>query len=305
MITHLKDRDTNKVIIFVHGIGGAQSTWSKFASYIEIKWDFEFGILLEYFYYYKNILNFHKKLNNMLPKIFRIILAPVIWVINVVIFLLKLFWSKRNSHNVNLLENYIETNCRDANYIILIAHSMGGLIARQLLINYRKENKDISRFKLLITYATPHKGSYIANGFAIKNFKALNNIYIKVSSYLDYRLSPQLGDLVTLGEFIKNIDENWTVFDLERKITFLRVVAKKDNLVKRDSAMLHDRDIENIFEFDYSHSGIIRPVKSAENFAPIDIFFDALKKIDFDEENLVDEETDINYDSGSEDINSY
>lgn len=305
MITHIKDPNSDKFIVFIHGLGGNSSTWLKFSKYLNKKWNFEFGFLLKYFIYYKNILDKDAILEKAKNKLHRFIIHISLFIPVNIFFVLKMLWSKRNIHNVNLLEKYINENCKDSKNIILVAHSMGGLIARQYLINCRKNKVDTRRFKMLVTYATPHKGSYRANIISIKSFKYFNIIYQKISDFFNYRISPQIGDLATLNDFIQKIDKDWTNYDLERKIIFIRVVAKHDKLVKRESAILHENDVENIFEFDYSHSSLINPKKNIDEFKPIDIFIKTLSEIEFEDEYFEEVDDEINYNENSEDLESY
>lgn len=304
MITHVKDPNSDKHIVFIHGIAGGKGTWRKFSKYLERKWNYEYGFLLKYFLYYKNILDNETILEKFNSRFLRICLNIALFVPSLFNFLIKVLWSKRNNHNVNLLENYIEINCKESKNIVLVAHSMGGLIARQFLINYRKNNHEISRFKMLITFATPHKGSKVANYISIRSYKSINYFYKKISTFFNYRISPQVGDLNSINDFIQSIDKAWTDFDLERRIVFIRVVAKKDLLVTKESAMLHNNDIENIHPFEYGHSGLINPSLKANEFGPIDVFIESLDKLKF-EDDVLEEETETDENDDSENVDSY
>uniref|UniRef100_UPI003A8D3980 lipase family alpha/beta hydrolase n=1 Tax=Mesoflavibacter zeaxanthinifaciens TaxID=393060 RepID=UPI003A8D3980 len=212
-------------------------------------------------------------------------------------FLIKALWSKRNTHNTELLSQYIEQNCNNYKNIVLVAHSMGGIIARQYLVECRKNQVDIRKFKMLVTYATPHKGSHIAKFLSIKNIPFINTIYLKISKVFNYRLSPQIGDLSSFSEFIDDLDKDWRDFNIESYIKFLRITANYDSVVKKESAQLHLEDIENVYDYDYSHSSLIKPNKKDTLFPPIDKFIEQLGKIDFETEDYYEElEEEINYD---------
>ena len=57
MITHIKDPDSDKIIVFIHGLGGSKFTWYNFANYFNKKWSSKYGFLLGYFTYYRTFIN--------------------------------------------------------------------------------------------------------------------------------------------------------------------------------------------------------------------------------------------------------
>lgn len=64
-------------------------------------------------------------------------------------------WRKNNLDQLSLLENLIRT---DVEEIYIVAHSMGGIVAK-LFLNYYKDNEKIENVKKLITLGTPWHGS--------------------------------------------------------------------------------------------------------------------------------------------------
>lgn len=306
MITHLKDPNSENYIVFIHGLGGSINTWSRFVQYLRKKQNLEISFLLRYFKYYKNIIDKEWIPFYFKKRIVKLIFDLIWFLPGTLHFLLKILLSKRNTSTAEKLSEYININCHNSNNIILVAHSMGGLIARQYLINCRKNKDDISKFKMLITYATPHNGSHRANLVSIKNIYILGYLYEQISNLFNYRIAAQIGDLSSFSGFIHSVNKDWTDYDLERKIAFLRIVAKNDFLVKPESARLHDNDLDNIHEFNYAHSSIINPSPKLQEFPPIDVFIAALNKIQYDDDvKLSDEEMDNSYDNDSENIETY
>jgi pimeloyl-ACP methyl ester carboxylesterase len=280
MITHIKDPNSDKCIVFVHGLGGSKYTFKKFAEYLNSKWSLEYGFLTFYFDYYKGIFALFG--NNSLSKI---------------IFIFKVILAKRNLHNANELDKYIDINCADCKDIVLVAHSMGGLVSRQYLVNCRNNQKDIRKIKMLITYATPHNGSHVANHFSfLTQVPIVKQIYSFISRLLKTRIFPQIGDLTTFSSFINNLNEEWTKFDLERKVKFIRVVANYDQLVKSNSANLHDRDVVNIHNFDYDHFTLISPPSNSVQFDPINLLIERIGLLTFSEEYFSELDAELNYD---------
>jgi triacylglycerol esterase/lipase EstA (alpha/beta hydrolase family) len=184
---------------------------------------------------------------------------------------------------------------------------MGGLIARQYLINCKKNQVDIKKYRMLITYATPHKGSYIADKLTIKRIKLVSYLYTKFSIFFKYRISPQIGDLASLNEFIRDVEADWSRYNVGLGLNFIRVVAKKDLLVKPESAMQNDKEVEFIKEFEYNHTGIINPSKTDLTFEPINYFIERLTMLEYEEEIYEELIPEINYDNfdDSENIETY
>lgn len=282
MITHINDPNSDKCIVFIHGLGGSQKTFKNFSIYLNSNWTFNYGILLFYFSYYKNLFN--SKLLYIIPK--------------KLIFIIKAIWSKRNLHNAKKLKKYIDKYCNDSNNIILVAHSMGGLVARQFLVNCKKENVDIRNIRMLCTFATPHNGSHVARKISVINkIPLLKNLYIFLSKKLGYRLSPQIGDLSNLSEFLDQLNKDWRDFNVERDLKFIRIGGTKDKLVKVYSSNLHNDDLNNVFYYEYGHSELISPLMNSVIFSPIDKFLEKLNFLEIQEEYFEELEEEINYDN--------
>jgi pimeloyl-ACP methyl ester carboxylesterase len=288
MITHIKNPYSDKCIVFVHGLGGGIGTFRKFCEYLERKWNLSFGIKLLYFTFYK--MFFSKNI----PLLFNVF---TLYSVQFLLFIFKASWSKRNQYNAILLKNYINKNCIQYNNIIIVAHSMGGLIARQYLVNCKKEKTDIRNIRMLFTFATPHNGSHIAKGISlIPKIPSFNKLYITISEKLNYRISPQIGDLSNLNKFIIQLNQDWRDFNVERDLQFIRIGGNKDWLVRTNSSNLHNDDLNNLYYFDYGHSGLICPSKKNELFAPIDKFIEKLNFLEIREEYFEELDEEIDYD---------
>ena len=289
MITHINDPNSDKCIVFIHGLGGGANTFAKFCSYLERKWNLDFGLTLLYFTFYKKFIS---KNIPLLINLFTLYIVPFI------LFVFKAAWSKRNSHNVNLLKKYIEENCNEFNNIILVSHSMGGLIARQYLVNCKKDNIDIRKIRMLFTFATPHNGSHIARVISlIPKIPIIRIGYNFLSKKLNYRISPQIGDLSNLNIFIKQLNQDWRDFNVERDLQFVRIGGEKDWIVRPNSSNLHNDDLNNVFYYPFGHSGLISPSKRVDIFDPIDKFLEKLNLLEIQEEYFEELEEEINYDN--------
>ena len=288
MITHIKDPYSDKCIVFIHGLGGGTKTFTKFSIYLNSKWNLNYGIVLFFFSYYKNIFN--SKFLVVFP--------------NFILLFLKAIWSKRNLENANKLKNYIDENCNSSNNIVLVGHSMGGLVARQFLVNCKKDNVDIRNIRMLCTFATPHNGSRFANRLSfINRIPVVKNVYFFLSNKFNYRLSPQIGDLSSLSYFLDKLNKDWRDYNVEKELDFIRIGGTKDWLVKIDSSNLHNDDLNNVFYFEYGHSQLIDPSENMKTFAPIDKFIEKLNLLEIKEEYYDELEVEIDYDNENTDEN--
>ncbi|WP_413533709.1 esterase/lipase family protein [Empedobacter brevis] len=288
MITHIKNPNSDKCIVFIHGLGGGSHTFQKFSIYLDSKWNLNYGVLLRIFKYYRKMFYYEAPswMPNMIINIFGYLTFPV-----------KALWSKRNSYNVDLLKQYINDNCADTNNIILVAHSMGGLIARQYLVDCKKNGIDIRRIRMLCTFATPHNGSHIAKYASyIVHIPIFKNIYVFFSNIFKYRISPQIGDLSNLNDFIITLNKDWSKFNVGKDLQFVRICGTKDRLVKINSSNHNNDDLENVYYFNYGHTGLISPLITDENFEPIDKFLERLLFLEDNEEFFEELEEEIDYD---------
>lgn len=286
MITHIKDPNSDKCIVFVHGLGGSINTFKSFKEYLNRKWNISYGILIFFFVYYRELLGDKLKFT----------------IIDKLLFACKALFAKRNLYNAIQLEKYIDSNCADCKDIILVAHSMGGLISRQYLVNCRNNQKDIRKIKMLITYATPHNGSYVANYVSfLGTIPILKQIYNFITRLIKTRIFPQIGDLTSFSTFISNLNKEWTNLGLESKVKFIRVIANYDQVVKPESANLHNRDFGNTYHYDYDHFNIITPPINSVEFPPIDLLLERISLLSFSEEYFDELEEEINYDDTDND----
>ena len=149
------------------------------------------------------------------------------------------------AENLSTIINY---KYRNYNKIVIMAHSLGGLIARQYIVN---EFLDGRRTKVtkIINFASPHLGAQMA-----KTFNFLGNNHLK-------SLAPD-------SEYIRDLLKNWQKVVATRAIETINLVADEDNIVSRlsaEGANWFDRSIPIEFT---DHSTIVRP-QSAETMSYI------------------------------------
>lgn len=211
-------------IIFVHGLGGDVETWGQFPNLVKADIELE---ATAHFYNYPTPL-----------------------------FGLKLFYILQKSYQ-NLqdlakgLRTEIEHVHKDADEIILVGHSMGGLVIRQYLVDEYIARRE-PRVKKVILYAVPNEGTSLA--------KLVTNI----STYTN----PHLMQLCLNSDFLDLLNQNWassTFYD-KNEIDFTVVVAGNDQIVNRKSAEGIFRHLIPEHIRDEDHRSIVKPL-SADSLA--------------------------------------
>jgi hypothetical protein len=93
--------------------------------------------------------------------------------------------------NSELLINELESDARDYEHIVIISHSMGGLISKQVILDEieRSNHREIApRIGLYISLATPHSGAELASlgklllsSVQIKNLSPTNEYLLELN----------------------------------------------------------------------------------------------------------------------------
>ncbi|MDR6371078.1 pimeloyl-ACP methyl ester carboxylesterase [Chryseobacterium bernardetii] len=251
--THLLDESSETAVLFIHGLGGGYSTWNKFSSKLHSIWTEKDAFSLEYDNYYNSRIN-----------------------IPGYTFLIKSIFGKSIDDLATHLNSIIETVCEKYKHIILVCHSMGGLVARKYIINRLKDEKNIGKIRALITYATPHKGSSWAN-----LAKAITHTPSSLFSFNYFKAFIQIKDLSRDSDFIKSLNEDWNNLNVNSKLDFHRVVGLADPIVSPESAE-YERDKFSHSFADRNHFTIIKPYKDIKDGALM-VTYNYLKK--FNEKN--------------------
>ncbi|RZJ99806.1 MAG: alpha/beta hydrolase, partial [Flavobacterium sp.] len=228
--SYLLNADSETAVIFIHGLGGSYTTWNSFSNKLHSEWNSPDAFSLEYDDYYTNVKNY-----------------PVFT------FLVKNIFGKSIDKLAKHLDGFIKSVGDRYQNIILVAHSMGGLVARKYIINTLNKNRDVGKVRALITYATPHHGSGIAN-----ISKALFCNPIHFFTFGSLKLFSQARDLSKNGKFIKSLNSEWSKLNVSSKIDFHRVVGLSDWIVNEGSASFEDDDFVTPCA-NKTHFSIIKP----------------------------------------------
>jgi tetratricopeptide (TPR) repeat protein/pimeloyl-ACP methyl ester carboxylesterase len=229
----------SKLIIFIHGLVGSEKTWKHsdgtktVATYLiqnpAINADYDFG----YFNYESNVKT-PSKSSNLLKSAFNQLLGNH----EAVAFNLPV------ESIAQLLDSQVDVHCDDYEQIVLVGHSMGGLVSKAYICKRLKENipHKISHF---ISLAVPHDGSELAT----------------FAKYIATK-QPQLKDLSPLNPFLKQLNITWIDTDYTGKLPetqyFLGVY---DEVVPETSSLAYDtRKNLEILTVEQDHFSILKPV---------------------------------------------
>lgn len=201
-----------KYIIYVHGLGGeAESTWGKLPGFISCDDSID----------YKTVMYGYTS-----PNPFKQILKPAPTILNI----------------ANGLLTDIQHRCNLANDdIILVGHSMGGLIIRRLLLRLKTKNIE-HRIRKICFFDVPHEGSGLAS---IGKYVACFNLHLK--------------SLCQNASELDDLNDQWIDNDLSNAFDILSVIDASETVVSSMSSksIFRDQSVETIN--DVNHSSIVKP----------------------------------------------
>lgn len=225
MIEFIKKAGKDNIILFVHGFIGGKKTWldndspRNFIKYLQseeyVSANYDFAIF-----------NYFTKISD--------IREDISWLPNLINRKKKIRKNLSISEIANLLKSHVEINLDNYKGIVLIAHSMGGLVAKQFILETMNKN-----IKLFISLSVPHNGSNLAD---------LGKIIVN---------NPQVKDLAPLENNINNLNNKW----IKSKILPSTIYHQGlyDRVVPPTSSIgLDSRDVKVIYSDD-DHFSILEP----------------------------------------------
>ncbi|MCU5704454.1 alpha/beta hydrolase [Bacillus wiedmannii] len=234
MFRFISKSNRNNLVVFIHGFTGAEETWvnEEGKSFAEMLLDFE-EIQLNYDFaeviYYSKIMDFQKtkSASKFIKNLFKRSTKAV----------------KKNVE-INELAKFVRSlihyNCESYENIIVIAHSMGGLVAKALVIDEIK-NASTKKVKKYISLAVPHSGS----NFAVIAGSIFTN--------------PQVIDLEPLSEAVKSLNEDWLRLQ-DALPSSLYIYGQYDTIVPKTSAVPIGIGTDCIVPCDEDHNSITKPL---------------------------------------------
>lgn len=234
MITWEKKENKPNAILFVHGLKGGQETWSYddnvsfpklIASDPQLSDRFDVGC----FNYFTTFTNTYGASKNIFSRLFGSIRKtrknlPIIEI-------------------AQLLRTEFYVNLNDYEKVIVIAHSMGGLVSKACILNQLEETQT-TVVKGFISLAVPHSGARIAN---IGSFVSSN---------------AHLVDLNVLSDAVYQFSQAW--INATNLPPTKYVYGSYDKYVERKSALAIESNKLNSIAVEEDHSTICKPKDNGE-----------------------------------------
>ena len=199
------------LVLFVHGLGGGSDTWGSFEELIHQDPDLAGKIEIAFFSYPTKLLN---------------------------------FWPFWNSLPAQHLADGLRTeiNRRYAAYdrILLVTHSLGGVVAKRYVIDTLRRQAPL-RVQGLIFFATPHSGAGLANAVA---WLSRNHRHLK--------------QLRRDSDFLELVTTDWADMRCDSKLTTIYVVAGQDQVVDPASASGPPGTLREMIS-DRGHIDVVKP----------------------------------------------
>lgn len=206
------------IVLFVHGLGGDKSSWGKFPDLVTSN----LSLPVQFLEYPTPFVGF--KFSILIQHRYQTI-----------------------EELAKCLKTCIDERLRDYDNIILVAHSMGGLIVRKYLLNVISSGQELKVSKVFL-YAVPNFGATLAN-FAAK---------------LSLYTNPHLSDLKNLSNFITNLNNEWLELKVELYVDVTVVVAGNDKIVTTHSA---EGPFEHLNPKHIANKGHINIVKPKDKYS--------------------------------------
>ncbi len=204
-----------KVVIFVHGLGGsAKGSWGQFLELLkeDHDLDLEYG-LFEY------------------PT--EIVRIPLL--------------QKKYSSIQDLakaLKTLITYKCDRFDEVILVGHSLGGLVIRKYLLDEQISGHK-TKVKKVLLYAVPQLGSILAD---ISNFVSWKHQHLK--------------QLCSESDFLDVLNDQWAASNMDARLDIQCVIGLADKIVSSESSKSICRQHTIDMIPDKGHKNIIKPKDS-------------------------------------------
>lgn len=155
--------------------------------------------------------------------------------------------SNESLHNIaDGLASEIELRCSPDDDIILVGHSLGGLIIRKYLLNqYFKGNK--LNVRKICFFAVPQNGSGLSN----------------IARLIGWR-HQQLKALCKDNKYLEEMNDQWISTKIANNYEILSVIGGRDNIVTAESSKSIFRDSEVKTLVGRGHVNIVKPEGSED-----------------------------------------
>ena len=232
----MSEKKVENLILFIHGFTGSKKTWDRKDKKKSIKQILESDIDI--------LRNFDLKLFRRIRQPFQIYFLRL----NTgILFILR----KKIEYRKNLpieklakqLETEIKTIYKDYKNIILVAHSMGGLVAKKYIVERTANGNDPLTIKY-ISLAVPHDGTRIAD---------IGSIFFKKNKHL--------RQLKFQNSFVSELNLKWVRSPRQMPDTWCFVADFDQIVTDGDWQVIKTLDTDYILNFQCDHSTILIPDK--------------------------------------------
>jgi len=228
-----KTEKNSSLILFVHGFTGSHETWlnsrkTSFAELLLLDNEIKSNFDIASYEYYTKLFGTFAKAESVYGRLTGLLTG-------------KRGKNKRNleiSELANNLRDELRFSAKEYEHIIIVAHSMGGLITKSLIIDDLK-NFGETKVKLFVSLAVPHLGADIAT---------LGKL---ISSNL------QIENLNSVSEFLVSLNEAWIKTDNKPITKYF--YGGFDNIVARTSAKAIEKGDKDVVSVTHDHNSITRP----------------------------------------------
>jgi protein SERAC1 len=234
MLHWIRQENLPNLIIFVHGLNGGNKTWNydkeiSFPSLLfeeESLSDSHDIVCFEYFTTFTNMLG---KGKSFIQRVIKSI--------------------KKSQKNLpifeiaELLRGELITNLIEYENVVIVAHSMGGLVVKSCFLQ-QMENDRLSNIKGYISLAVPHSGSVAAS----------------LGSHISKNI--QIKDLSLLSGPIDTLTREWLHAPFKPECYY--IYGTNDNVVDKKSALPVDATRDLTMAVNDSHTSICKPSNKKE-----------------------------------------
>jgi len=232
-IEFISKNNKKNILIFIHGFTSGKDTWvnshgESFPKMLSDEKIIDENFDIAYFNYFTKLMDF-KKIKTA-SRLMNVMFGK----------------TKKSQKNIGIrqlsdfLKSTIEVYCSSYENIVLVAHSMGGLISKAYILN--ELNEELStNVKLFLSLAVPHNGSNWAN---------IGNQLL--------RENPQVVDLRPLSEFLNKVNNSW----IQRKDNLphtIYIYGQYDDAVDETSAIAYQVTRQHKMACDDDHFSISKP----------------------------------------------
>ncbi len=226
--------DCKNLILFVHGFtGDAEDTWTnangnEFPNLLLANSDIQSQFDVASYSYFTTLLDLFAQAKEKARWLKSIIRS-------------KTHTKEKNleiSELSNDLHNHLRFTLEGYDNVYVIAHSMGGLITKNLITQEIKDS-GVTKVRLFLSLAVPHNGASMA---------VLGGI---ISGNL------QINNLNPVGQFINTLNQSWVNLDL--KPTTKYFYGSYDQYVTKHSAIAIDKIEKDIVSVQADHNSICKP----------------------------------------------